>query len=61
LKTTLSSAPVLALSGFARQFAIETDASGAGVGVVLLQDNHSLAFVNKSLGIKNRGLSAYEK
>jgi transposase InsO family protein len=61
LKTALSSAPVLALPDFARQFAIETDASGAGVGAVLLQDNHPLAFVSKSLGIKNRGLSAYEK
>jgi hypothetical protein len=61
LKTALSSAPVLALPDFARQFAFETDASGAGVGEVLLQDNHPFAFVSKSLGIKNRGLFAYEK
>jgi hypothetical protein len=32
-----------------------------GVGVVLMQDHHPLAFVSKSLEPKLRGLSAYEK
>jgi hypothetical protein len=35
LKTTLSSAPVLALPDFALPFAIETDACASSVGVVL--------------------------
>jgi hypothetical protein len=61
LKTALSSAPVLALPNFTRPFAIETDASRSGVGAVLLQDGHPLAYVSKPLGIKNMGLSAYEK
>jgi hypothetical protein len=54
-------APVLALPNFTHPFAIETDASGSGVGAVLLQDGHPLAYVSKPLGIKNMGLSAYEK
>lgn len=61
LKTCLYSAPVLALPNFSRQFCIETDASHYGVGAVLLQDGHPLAFLSRALGPKNQGLSAYEK
>jgi hypothetical protein len=61
LKKALVSAPVLALPDFSAQFTIETDACEYGIGVVLLQKNHPLAFVSKSLGPRNRGLSTYEK
>lgn len=61
LKQSLVSAPVLALPNFAKLFAIETDASSKGIGAVLLQDHHPLAYVSKALGVKNQGLSTYEK
>jgi hypothetical protein len=61
LKQSLVSAPVLALPNFTRPFAIETDASSKGIGAVLLQDHHPLAYVSKALGVKNQGLSTYEK
>lgn len=61
LKTSLTTAPVLALPDFSKQFVIETDASDKGVGAVLQQDGHPLAFVSKALGIRNQGLSIYEK
>lgn len=62
LKHTLSSAPVLALPNFAIPFAIESDPSGTAIGaVLLLQEGHPLAFVSEALGIKNKGLSTYEK
>jgi hypothetical protein len=61
LKTALISAPVLALPDFSKEFQIQTDASDRGVGAVLLQQRHPLAFVNKALGPHTRGLSAYEK
>jgi hypothetical protein len=61
LKHSLVTAPVLSLPNFSRPFAIETDASSRGIGAVLLQDNHPLAYVSKALGVKNQGLSTYEK
>jgi len=61
LKSFLSTAPVLALPDFAVPFAIETDACDSGVGDVLLQRGHPLAFLSKALGPRTRGLSTYEK
>lgn len=61
LKEALSSAPVLALPDFSKQFVVETDACDTGVGAVLMQDGHPLAYVSKSLGPRNQTLSVYEK
>lgn len=61
LKSALCQSPVLALPNFAKPFSIETDASDAGVGAVLMQDGHPLAFFSKALGPRSRGLSTYEK
>jgi hypothetical protein len=61
LKIALISAPVLALPNFDKPFDVETDASDMGVGAVLMQDKHPLAFISKALGPKLRGLSTYEK
>jgi len=61
LKTALSSAPVLALPDFSVPFAIETDACANGVGAVLVQQGHPLAFISKALGPRTMGLSTYEK
>ncbi|CAO2172926.1 unnamed protein product, partial [Urochloa humidicola] len=61
LKTALISAPVLAAPDFSQQFCIETDACASGIGAVLLQKGHPLAYISKPLGPKVADLSTYEK
>jgi hypothetical protein len=61
LKLALVSAPVLAMLDFSQTFCIEIDASNKGVGAVLLQNGHPLAFISKPLGPRTHGLSTYEK
>jgi hypothetical protein len=61
LKSALVSAPVLAAPDFSKQFSIETDACAYGIGVVLLQDGHPLAYISRPLGPKSAGLSTYEE
>ena len=61
LKQSLVSAPVLALPDYSKPFCIETDASAVGIGAVLTQNGHPLAYISRALGPKSRGLSTYEK
>lgn len=49
LKKALISAPVLSYPNFDRPFQIDTDACEFGVGAVLSQDGHPLAYYNKKL------------
>ncbi|KAD3068970.1 hypothetical protein E3N88_36850 [Mikania micrantha] len=48
LKTALTTPPVLALLDFSKECIIETDASAKGLGAVLMQNNHPLAFISKA-------------
>jgi hypothetical protein len=61
LKQALISAPVLAMSDFSLPFVVETDASDKGIGAVLMQNDHPIAFLSKALGPRHLGLSTYEK
>ena len=61
LKKALAEAPVLALPDFKKHFTIETDASNQGIGAVLVQEGHPLAYLSKALGPKAQALSTYEK
>lgn len=52
---------MLGIPNFNKPFGIETDACQMGLGAVLLQDGHPMAYVSKPLGPKMQGLSIYEK
>ncbi|KAD5318093.1 hypothetical protein E3N88_18039 [Mikania micrantha] len=58
---SLTSAPVLALPDFSKEFIVETDASAKGLGAVLMQEGHPIAFISKALSTKQQSLSVYEK
>ena len=61
LKKALTTAPVLALPNFDAPFEIETNASKEGIRAILMQHNHLIAFISRSLGPKGKALSVYEK
>jgi hypothetical protein len=53
--------PQFSLPDFEVGFEIETDASDKGVGAVLSQQGHPVAFFNKALSSSNQKLLTYEK
>jgi hypothetical protein len=57
----MSQTPVLVLPDFHKPFCIETDACGTGVGAVLLQSEHPVAYYSKALSPANQKLSIYEQ
>nr|KYP76053.1 Retrovirus-related Pol polyprotein from transposon 17.6 [Cajanus cajan] len=61
LKELLSNTPILALPDFSKVFVVEVDASGGGIGAVLMQDHHPIAYISRILNLQQQSLSTYEK
>lgn len=61
LKEVLNNCLVLALPKFSQPFTMECDASGEGVGAVLSQDGHPIAFESQNLLPHERSYSIYDK
>ena len=61
LKQAMINTPVLALPDFSLPFVIETDTCDEGIGAVLLQQGHPVAYLSRALGVNNKQLPIYEK
>lgn len=61
LKHAMTTTPVLEFPDYTLPFVIETDASGKGLGAVLMQQGMPLAYMSKGLTERHQALSTYEK
>ena len=57
----MSSCPILVLPDFSKSFVVECDASGEGVGVVLKQGQHPIAFESRKFQPHEKLYSIYNK
>ena len=61
LKDAMVKTPVLLLPNFESEFVIETDASNVGIGAVLMQAGHPIAYFSKKLGPRLQASLTYIK
>ncbi|WVZ93030.1 hypothetical protein U9M48_039053 [Paspalum notatum var. saurae] len=61
LQRAITTAPVLQLPDFDRDFVVECDASGPGFGAVLHQGTGVMAFFSKPIAPRHAKLAAYER
>lgn len=60
-KSLLASAPVLRLPDLQQPFVVETDASNVGIGAVLSQEQHLIAYFSKKFLPRIQVASTYQK
>ena len=61
VKEAMCQAPVLATTGFTKTFIVECDASGNGIGTILIQDERPITFESRPIKGTFLRKAIYEK
>jgi hypothetical protein len=61
LNKRITKKPILVLPDFSKTFQVRCDMSGFSIGVVLIQDNRSVAYFSEKLNEANTKYSTYDK
>uniref|UniRef100_A0A3Q7EA20 Reverse transcriptase/retrotransposon-derived protein RNase H-like domain-containing protein n=1 Tax=Solanum lycopersicum TaxID=4081 RepID=A0A3Q7EA20_SOLLC len=61
LKAKLVSTPILCLPDFSQEFQVETNASGKGIGAILSQKGHPIAYFSQQLSSRMQKVSTYHR
>jgi hypothetical protein len=61
VKKKMTEAPVMRLPDFAKLFEVECDASGLGIGGILSQERHLIAYFSEKLNDAKLRYSTYDK
>ena len=61
LKEAMTTLPILAVPCFHKEFVIEPNASGKGIGALLMQEVRPIAYMSQSLSDRAQNKSVYER